>query len=185
MTQEIILTTERLLLRDFVEDDWRAVHEYAVDPEVVRYVEWGPNTEQHTQEFIARTISQQQAEPRRQYELAVVLKDTNCLIGACGLRLSRPEHHGGDFGYCFNRQFWGQGYATEAARAIVRFGFEQCGLHRIFATCDALNVASARVLEKLGMRREGHFLHDKWQRGKWRDSFLYAILVDEWKAGSR
>jgi sulfate adenylyltransferase large subunit len=179
----ILLTTERLILRDFVEDDWRAVHEYDTDPEVVRYMPWGPNTEQQTKEFIAGAIRQQEEMPRRQYELAVVLRDTNRLIGACGLRLSRPDHHGGDIGYSFNRQFWGQGYATEAARAIIRFGFEQCGLHRIFATCDAQNVASGRVLEKLGMRREGHFLQDKWERQQWRDSLLFAILADEWKAG--
>jgi len=182
MPQRIILATEPLLLRDFIEDDWQAVHEYAVDPEVVRFMDWGPNTEQQTKDFIARTIGHRQEEPRRAFELAVVLKDSNRLIGGCGLRISRPEHHCGDIGYIFNRQFWGHGYATEASRAIVRFGFEQCGLHRIFATCDAQNAGSAHVLEKLGMRREGHFLHDKWQREQWRDSFLYAILVDEWKA---
>jgi len=182
MPQRIILATERLLLRDFVEDDWQAVHEYAVDPEVVRFMDWGPNTEQQTKDFVARTIGHRHEEPRRAFELAVVLKDSNRLIGGCGLRISRPEHHCGDFGYTFHRQFWGHGYATEASREIVRFGFDVCSLHRIFATCDAQNAGSAHVLEKLGMRRESHFLHDKWQREQWRDSFLYAILVDEWKA---
>lgn len=181
MTDKLLLHTKHLLLRDLVADDWPAVHEYATDPEVVRYMPWGPNTEQQTRDFISSAISQQQEMPRRQYELAVILKEKDQLIGCCGLRLSRPEHKGGDFGYCFNRQFWGQGYATQAARAIVEFGFRRCGLHRIFATCDARNNASRRVLERLGMRREGHFLQDKWERQQWTDTFLYAILADEWQ----
>jgi len=182
MTDRVFLYTERILLRDFTADDLQAVHEYAIDAEVVRYLDWGPNSEQQTKEFIARTICQQQETHRRQYELAVVLRDTNRLIGSCGLRISRPEDRGGDIGYCLSRGSWGRGCATEAAQAIVAFGFEQCGLHRIFATCDTQNHASRRVLEKLGMRREGEFLQDKWQRAQWRDSLLYAIIADEWKA---
>ena len=91
MNEGIILTTERLVLRDYVEGDWRAVHQYAADPEVVRFMDWGPNTEQQTRDFIARTIGQHQANPRRGYELAVVLKDGGRLIGGCGLRVRRRQ----------------------------------------------------------------------------------------------
>ena len=94
-------------------------------------------------------------------------------------------------GYMFIHCLWvvgkskGQGYATEAARALVSFGFGTLRLHRVFATCDVRNVASARVLEKVGMRREGHCRGDKWVRGQWRDSYIYAMLEDEWsKSGS-
>ena len=84
-------------------------------------------------------------------------------------------------GYCLNRDYWGHGYATEAAQAVISFGFEQLGLHRIFAICDPCNVASWRVLARAGMRREGHLLEDRWQKGQWRDSYLYAILEREWE----
>ncbi len=81
----------------------------------------------------------------------------------------------------FSRGFWEKGYATEASRALMDFGFAELGLHRIFATCDPANTASAHVLEKLGMKREGRLREHKWSKGKWRDSFLYAMLEQEWK----
>ena len=95
--------------------------------------------------------------------------------------VSDPPNRGAWIGYCFNRRYWGRGYATEAARAVVDFGFASLGLHRIFATCAPENTASARVLEKLGMRREGHMARHKWVRGRGRDSCLYAVLEDEWR----
>jgi len=175
------LETDRLTLREFKERDWQAVHAYASDPEVVRHVEWGPNTEEDTRAFIQRALAQQQEQPRSNYGFAVVLKKQDLLIGACGIRISNPDQREGWIGYVFNRRFWGQGYATEAARALVAFGFDQLDLHRIFATCDPANVASARVLEKTGMRCEGHLREHKWQKGRWRDSLLYAILDHEWE----
>ena len=84
-------------------------------------------------------------------------------------------------GYCFARAAWGQGYASEAAHLIVGFGFESLGIHRVWAECDSENAASLRVLDKLGMRREGLFMHNCQIRGEWRDTALYAILEDEWK----
>ncbi len=174
------LTTDRLLLRDFDELDWQALHEYACDPEVVRHMEWGPNTEEESRDFIRWAIAYQKEQRRRNYELAVVLKTEDRLIGGCGIHVSEPDSREGFIGYCFNRLFWGQGYATEAARALLEFGFNQLGLHRIFATCDPENIASAHVLEKIGMQREGHLREHKWAKGKWRDSLLYAVLEQEW-----
>jgi len=176
-----IIRTERLVLREFEEADWEAVHSYGSDLEVVRYMDWGPNTEEDTKKFIQRAIASQKEQPRRIYTLAIVLKPENKLIGGCGIYVSNSENREGWIGYCLNRSFWGQGYATETAKALLKFGFEQLNLHRIFATCDPANIASASVLEKTGMQREGHFRKHKWAKGKWRDSFLYAILDYEWK----
>lgn len=176
---DLRLETERLILRDFEESDWQAIHSYASDPEVVRFAQWGPNSETDTKNFIQRTISSQQEEPRQAFELAVILKSDNRLIGSCGLYLSSEQNREGFIGYCFHRDFWGRGYATEAAKAILGFGFQQLGLHRIFATCDPENLRSARVLEKIGMQREGYLREDKYVKGKWRDSLLYAILDRE------
>lgn len=176
----IRLTTARLVLRDFRKDDWEAVHEYGTDLEVVRFMPWGPNTESDTKEFVKRSLASQREDPRRNFEFAVTLTDSERLIGGAGIRVSAPADRGADMGYCLHRDFWGQGYATEAAAAIVGFGFGTLGLHRIFATCDVGNEASARVLEKVGMRREAQFMQDNMIRGEWRDSYLYAILEDEW-----
>jgi ribosomal-protein-alanine N-acetyltransferase len=174
------IKTERLLLRDLKESDWQAVHEYASDAEVVRYMDWGPNSEQETKDFIQRAIQAQKEQPRRNYTLAITVQAENRLIGSCGIHVSNVENREGWIGYSLNRHFWLKGYATETARALVDFGFRKLGLHRVFATCDPANNASAHVLEKSGMKREGRLREHKWAKGKWRDSYLYAIIEGEW-----
>ena len=175
------IRTKRLLLRDFKEGDWEAVYSYASDAEVVRYMDWGPNTIEETQNFIRRAIARQQEQPRRGYDLAVVLKSQNMIIGGCGIYVSNMDNREGWIGYVLNHNFWGQGYATEIAKVLLKFGFDELNLHRIFATCEPANIASAHVLEKIGMQREGYLRENKWAKGKWRDSLVYAILNYEWK----
>ena len=175
------LLTERLRIREVSPADWQAVHEYGADPEVSRYMPWGPNTVEETQVFIKRTIEQQKAEPRQAYEMVMVLRATGKLIGGVGLRVHGEKRDKGDIGYILRQDLWGQGYVTEAARAMLAFGFKDLGLHRIWATCDTRNTGSYRVMEKLGMRREAHHRQDVWLQGGWRDSYLYAILQDEFK----
>jgi RimJ/RimL family protein N-acetyltransferase len=177
----VIAQTVRLELREFEKADWREVHEYASDPQVVRFTSWGPNTEEETRRFIQRSNAYQKEKPRVKYSLAVVIRDGNRLIGGCGIYESNIESREGWIGYCLNRQFWGQGYATETARALLGFGFTHLNLHRIFATCDPANTASAHVMEKIGMQYEGHLRENMQCRGTWRDSLLYAILDHEWK----
>lgn len=176
----VVIRTKRLVLRDFEEADWEAVHEYASDPEVVRYLAWGPNTEEESKSFIQRALAHQDEKPRRNFTLAIVLKENNILIGGCGIYVSDPDNREGYIGYVLNRYFWGHGYATETAQALLEFGFNQLKLHRIFATCDPDNIASKRVLEKIGMQYEGRFREHKWVKGKWRNSLFYAILDHEW-----
>jgi ribosomal-protein-alanine N-acetyltransferase len=179
------ILTRRLILRDFEETDWQAVHNYAADPEVVRYMDWGPNDEKESKNFIARALAQQKEQPRNDFSLAIVLKEKNALMGGCGIYISNPANQEGYIGYVLNRSFWKHGYATETAQVLVHFGFDQLKLHRIFATCDAENVASARVMEKVGMQREAHFRENGRVKGRWRDALLYAILEQEWKKQSQ
>src|SRR6266700_7662486 len=128
------LQTPRLLLRDFILDDFPAVHAYASLPQTVRFMEWGPNTEDQTKEFLHRKLAAQQASPRVEYELGIVLQQTRQVIGGIGLRLNRPDHRAADMGYVLHPDHWNHGYATEAARALLDFGFNQHHLHRIMAT---------------------------------------------------
>ncbi|WP_307720048.1 GNAT family N-acetyltransferase [Paenibacillus koleovorans] len=172
------LETSRLILRDFVAEDEAAVHEYASDPEVTRHMLWGPNTEAETREFLQRTIGALQVEgPRQVYELALVRRSDGRLIGGCGLH--REGTAAAELGYCLSRGVWGQGYAVEAAQALVRFGFAELGLHRIYAKCRPANVGSYRVMEKLGMQREGLLREHLHVKGAWHDSLLYSILAHE------
>jgi ribosomal-protein-alanine N-acetyltransferase len=181
MPDQIPIRTPRLVLREFVFDDFEAVDAYAKDPEVARFTEWGPNSALHTLEFIRLSIEAACAEPRTRYTLAVTLPDDGTLIGACELSVE-PNHREGSVGYTLRRDQWGNGYATETVRALCEFGFGPLGLHRVCATSDVLNVASWRVMEKLGMKREGHLREHLWLRDRWRDSYLYSVLDREWIA---
>jgi RimJ/RimL family protein N-acetyltransferase len=179
---ELPLRTPRLLLRDFVEADWEAVHGYARLPEVVRYMPWGPNTEQDTRDFVGRALTAQAAAPRASFELAVIWRESGRLIGGCGLTVQSKLHRVGEIGYCLHPDFWGRGCAAEAAGALLALGFEPLQLHRIQASCDPENRASRRVLEKLGMQLEGRLRQNLLLRGQWRDSLLWSVLEHEWRA---
>ncbi|MFN6475615.1 GNAT family protein [Nostoc sp. DedQUE07] len=178
----MILETHRLLMRDFVETDWQAVFAYQSDPLYLRYNYWTQRTQNDVCEFIQMFINQQKEQPRTKFQLAVVLKEENRLIGNCGIRVNDPEMREANIGYELNTQYWGQGYATEAAQAILKFGFEELRMHRIWSWCVAENVASVKVLEKISMRREGYLREKELIKGRWYDNFLYAILEHEWQA---
>jgi len=178
---DIILETERLILRDIREEDFPAIHQYGSDPEVVKFMLFGPNTEADTKAFIGRTLAQQKAQPRTHYNFALINKKDNRLIGACEVGIDDMKNKEGMVGYILNRKYWNQGYMTEAASKVVSFGFGQLGLHRITAMCDPGNIGSFRVMEKLGMKREGYLREHTLWKGIWRDSLLYAILDKEWR----
>jgi ribosomal-protein-alanine N-acetyltransferase len=172
----VTLKGSRITLRELCEDDHDSVQQYAGDSEVVKYDLWGPNTPEQSREFIRFAMSVQRMSPRLTYELAIQLNANSQLIGACGIRIRDAVHRAGDIGYTMRRDQWGMGLGTEVARTLIQFGFVELSLHRIWATCHVENVASARVLEKAGMVREGLLRKNKLQRGVWRDSYIYAIL---------
>ncbi|REK71432.1 GNAT family N-acetyltransferase [Paenibacillus paeoniae] len=177
------LETERLIIREFTHEDMEAVHEYASDPVVTTHMIWGPNSVADTRSFIEQMITMQERRPREGYELAVTLKESGKLIGGTGLYVMLMSQ--GEIGYCYNRQYWGQGYATEAASALLHYGFRELGLHRIYATCRPGNVGSATVMRKLGMSYEGHLREHMFHKDKWHDSYLYSILEHEYKVLSQ
>lgn len=175
------IVTERLLMRDFTADDWPAVLGYQRHPLYLRYNPWTERTPAEAQTFVGWFLAQQQENPRTKFQLALVLASSGQLIGNCGIRRSAPGSHEADIGYELDPAYWGQGYASEAARAIVQFGFGELGLHRVSADCVADNTPSAHVLEKLGMRLEGRLPHKQYFKGRWWDTLLYAMLEDEWR----
>ncbi|HKS15807.1 MAG TPA: GNAT family protein [Planctomycetota bacterium] len=173
--------TKRLILRDFRIDDWKAVHEYAADPRAVTHIPWGPNSADQTIEFVRKAIDDAARPNRKVFEFAIVVRDEDRLIGGAGLRVSGTENRDASLGYIINPAFWKRGYASEAAAGMVEFGFRRNGLHRVWAECDPANAASTRVLEKIGMIREGLLRQHKWYKDDWRDSYLYSVLYPEWK----
>jgi ribosomal-protein-alanine N-acetyltransferase len=176
------LRTARLLLREFREDDFADVHAYAEQPDVARFMDWGPNTPEQTRTFLDLRLEEQGRWPRDSVGLAVEHLAQGRVIGAIRLAVIDRTHRSGDLGYSFNRDDWRQGYATEAATAMIDAGFRILGLHRIWAECDVENLGSWGVMRKLGMRREAHLRQAKHVKGHWRDSYVYAVLDDEWQA---
>lgn len=160
----------QLTLRPLTLDDIAAVHEWACLPESCRYQAWGPNTYEQTQEYVRAAVA---APPDRQ--VFGVLVDGQ-VVGSAELKLHGAST--GEIAYAVHPRLWGQGIATAAARELLRMGFSEHGRHRIFGTCDPRNVASAAVLRKIGMRYEGRMRGTAYIRDGWRDSDLYAIVVD-------
>ncbi len=174
------LETERLLLREFVPEDWQAVLAYQSDPLYLRYYPWQDRTPADAVSFVRMVCDWQTERPRTRFQLALQLRETGELIGNCGVRINDVTLGEGNIGYEIDSRYWGQGLATEAARAIVRFGFSELGLHRIWAVAIADNRGSTRVMEKLGMRLEAREREKEWIKGHWYDSVTYAILDHEW-----
>ena len=173
------LQTQRLFLRDFTIDDFADVHAYASLPQTVRFMEWGPNTEDQTKDFLHRKVAAQQANPRVEYEFAIVLGETGHVIGGVGLRLNRPQHRAADMGYVLHPNQWNHGYATEAARAILDFGFKAHNLHRIMANYMPRNQRSGNLLKRLGFTVEGHARDYIMINGAWEDHILFAMLRED------
>jgi Acetyltransferases, including N-acetylases of ribosomal proteins len=176
------LETERLILRDFVEEDWERAYEYESDRLYLRYYAWTERTPEGVKEFISWFLAHQTQEPRIKFQLAVTLKSNNLLIGNCGIRADEVNAVEADMGYELDPKYWNHGYATEAAHAVLDFGFHHFGVHRVWAACVSDNVASAHVLEKLGMKLEGRFREHRFYKDRWWDSLYYAILANEWQA---
>ena len=176
------IETERLILREFRADDWEAVLASQSDPRYLRFYEWTGRTAQEARDFVQIFLDQQAARPRHKFQLVITVRGDDRAIGNCGIRLAAPGARVADIGYELAPDAWGRGYATEAARAILAFGFDTLGIHRAWASCVADNTASASVLTKLGLRREAHLREVAHYKGRWWDEQIYAILEDEWRA---
>jgi [ribosomal protein S5]-alanine N-acetyltransferase len=175
------LHTSRLILREFRSDDWPAVLAYQKDPRYLRYYAWTGRTAAEVQRFVQMFIDQQYEEPRTRYQMALCLRESGDLIGNCGIRRSAAWSHDAEIGYELAPDQWGKGYATEAVGEILRFGFEDLGLHRIAAWTVAGNAASARVLEKAGFSLEGRLRDRESFKGQYWDVLMFGILSAEWR----
>lgn len=175
----LTLKTERLVLRQLSEADAEDMFEYASDPKVTEYLSWPYHRSiDDTRKFLS--LVEENYQEGEFYEWGIVLKATNKLIGTCGYTRLYPNHHRGEIGYALSRKYWGQGIMTEAAAAVVSYGFNQLGLNRIEAHCRVANIGSAKVLEKLGMKYEGTLRQYFRIKGEYHDLKLYAILKEDW-----
>jgi [ribosomal protein S5]-alanine N-acetyltransferase len=172
------LETERLILRKMTFEDAEAIFAYASDPEVSRYTLWETHRSiEDSKAFLELEVSKRESggEP----DWGILYKGDHRLVGTCGIISWEPHHARAEIGYALSREYWSRGLMPEAARAMIRFGFERMSLNRIEARCIAENVASARVMEKAEMTHEGTLRQRELIKGAYRDIEVYAILREE------
>jgi len=174
------IETSRLRLRRLKDSDMTLFMSYRNDPMVAKYQSWESISESEAQKFIQEQKEIQAGAPGKGFQIAIELKATGELIGDCYFMIHALDHRQAEIGFTLSRTYQGYGYATEAVSSFLDYAFHTFDLHRVIAITDCENRASVALLERLGMRREGHFIQNTWFKGKWGDEYLYAILKEEW-----
>ena len=176
------LETPRLVLRSFEDRDAAPFAAYRSDPEVARYQGWeAPFPMENAARFVADMIRARPGMPGAWYQVAIELKSTGEMIGDCAFCTSEDGRQA-EIAYTLARRWQGQGYAGEALTRLLDYLFSDLNLHRAHANVDPDNLPSIRLLERLGMRKEGRFVQSLWLKGGWVDEEWYAILQQEWLA---
>ena len=176
------LITPRLKLREFEGSDvGRPLPEGlgAKGPPVQPFDFRNPSS---VREQILSALQSAKEEPRRCFDLAVVLKESNQLIGRAGAQLNEREPREALVWFVSDPTTWNQGYLTEGAKALLGFCFKELKLHRVWGECNPQNVAAVKVMEALGLRREAHLVENAWSHGGgWQDTAVYALLDREYR----
>ena len=175
------LKTDRLKLKEFSFADLEAIHQLHSLSEVDEFNTLGiPSTIKTTELLLTEWMKKQKPIPRISYIFCIELIETNQFIGLIALNLGKLNYKIAEAWYKINPAYWQKGYATEALAELLKFGFTTLGLHRIEAGCAVENKASIRVLEKVGMTREGRKRKILPIRGNWTDNYFYAMLDEDW-----
>ena len=179
------IKTKRLMLRDLLEEDWQAMHKLRSDPVVTKFIDYiKSETEAETRQWLCNTRGHNARKPRLSYNLTIVRQEDEQVIGWIGM--GQPSHstHGDlDFGYALLPAYWGRGYMAEALQALLDYAFEQLGATQSFGECDAANVASARVMEKVGLHLEprAQNVQGATEEPTGEDELRYIITREEWR----
>jgi RimJ/RimL family protein N-acetyltransferase len=174
------IESPRLILRRFTDSDLVPFLAYLNDPHVARYQSWESYTEQQAREVIEKQKDLVPGLPGQWFTFALELKETGALIGH--VALSTREDKQAEIGFTLSRAAHGKGLAFEAAACVLDYAFKKLKLHRVIAITDCENERSIALLERLDMRREGHFIENIWFKGRWGSEYQYAVLQEEWLA---
>jgi len=179
---DLPIKTARLVLRPYEAGDLDDLHAYRSQPEVHRYLYSEVQDREQTRELITERMAVAELTDEGQdLRLAVSWPEQGRVVGEVVLKWLSKVHGQGEIGYTLNPEFQGRGLATEAAEALLEFGFDHLNLHRIIAQCDPRNEPSWRLMERLGMRREAHLRGFEIFKGVWGDLYVYAMLVEEYR----
>ncbi len=181
MIPAVFAETERLVVRRMLPTDIENFLAYQTHPEVMRYQPYEPATRETAARFLFKMAQMEPSDKGFYIAFAVAQRAENKMIGEVSLLVAPKTEHKGFIGWAFHPHYHGQGYASEAAKTLLEYAFTELNLHRITTACDTRNTASFRLMERLGMRREGHTRQSMYLRGEWADEYLYALLQSEWQ----
>jgi RimJ/RimL family protein N-acetyltransferase len=177
------LTTDRMALRAYELDDLAALHDLFGREDVTRYLAWNPMDLDQARAKLEQRLRQTRIEADGNALLfAATDVATGRFVGEFMLRVTSVASRQGEIGWTIHPDFQRRGLATEGAREMLRFGFDELRLHRIEAACDSRNIGSLRVMEHLGMRREATYVESEFLKGEWIGDIVCAVLEDEWRA---
>ncbi|MEH7332030.1 GNAT family protein [Neobacillus drentensis] len=181
ISEHIYVRSNRLILRQFSQQDVNPFYLYRSSPEVAKFQSW-ENYQRHDAEvFVEKQSKCVPNQPGTWFQFAIALAETNQLIGDCALHTLLAEPRIVEIGYTLAEEHQGKGYASEAVRALLSYVFNDLGKHKVIAFTDVRNENSIRLLERVGMRREGHLLENYMSKGQWVDEYQYALLRSEWE----
>ena len=174
------LTTERLIMRPITLDDKRAIFEYRRDKEVNKYQGWIPETVEDAEIFIGK-ISKEINVPETWFQFVIIEKEYQKIIGDLGIHFLDLENQQAEIGCTLNKDFQDKGYATESVKKVIDYLFKELNKHRIITSIDPDNKSSIRLVERIGFRKEAHFVESLWLNGKWVDDIIYALIEKDWE----
>ncbi|MFD7160315.1 GNAT family N-acetyltransferase [Kribbella sp. NPDC059898] len=181
MSYSLPIETDRLTLRRYVETDYDDLLKLQSNPDVTRFLLYDVRTPEQVKEALTGRLADVPMDTDGQaLTVAVTLRDTGRHLGEVTLFLNSTEQRTGEIGYVFHPESHGHGYAAEASVELLRLGFEELGLHRIIARLDVRNTGSVKLLQRLGLRQEAHFVQNEYLKGEWTDELVFAMLYTEW-----
>lgn len=183
-SQAMYINTERLILREYSNEDFPLFRSVYTNEEIMKYAYVNVyNKEDDIRSYFDKVlVDYTRNENRNAYEYAVIERNTGKYIGSADIDVQIKNQYGGfgEIGYFLLKQFWGKGFATEIASALITFCFRELKFHKVCASCNTLNINSENILKKVGMTKEGVIRKVRYKNKQWFDEFRYGIIIDEW-----
>jgi RimJ/RimL family protein N-acetyltransferase len=185
ISEHIYVRSNRLILRQFSQQDVDSFYSYRSSPEVAKFQSWENYQYNDAKVFVSEQTKSVPNQPGTWFQFAIALGETNHLIGDCALHTLLDEPRIVEIGFTLAEEHQGNGYASEAVRALLSYVFNSLGKHKVIAFSDVRNEMSVRLLERVGMRKEGHLLENYMSKGQWVDEYQYSLLQSEWENSLR
>lgn len=176
----IKLNSDRIILRKLQLEDAEILFSYRSDPEISRYQFWQPETLKDALSFIQNKVADKINIPGTWFQFAIVKSVNNEVIGDCGIHFLENDNYTVEIGITLKRDVQGLGFAAEVLKTLFNYIFYDLNKHRIFASVDPRNLSCIRLLERMKMRKEAHFIESIWFNNNWIDDVVFAILKREW-----